>query len=461
MRRVFLIPFLLLGACSLIRDPAGIEGTACVIVSDAEGEPRDPCGPGFACVPENGAGVCRAAESCDGIDNDGDGATDEGFDRDNDGYRACVIDGPDFDCDDTTADRNPGQTERCDGIDHDCDGRAYPESDAERHALCLDPAYPDCNQEGDCLCDQRQEDCVDFDCRAGDVYCERNFLCENYIPDDCTAPPCEPIWGCRPAPCTAAMCAEAGAFYCSSVDNSGCLPIRALGEPCNEDAGCITGSCAPKELFALEEGQVINPEEDGAFTGYCVEPCCNDYSCEDKEFCWTRSTGLSTCWPDSVATEVTGRSGGLGPGGPLAGCGSNADCRSGLCDGDCVAACRTDADCPGHVCGVGGDASLGSVCVDRGFLETEGGGDCTLFGDCGFDCREIGGFFESECLEGCNVNSDCGGSRSCQVQPVGGRFVTVCTDTNVVETCCNDDQCGNAQCLVQQSQGRAIMLCGS
>jgi len=84
-----------------------------------------------------------AAERCDGVDEDCDGAIDEGvadaplwyLDADGDGFgtdsfrRACTapvgyvaITG---DCHDGDATRFPGAVERCDGADHDCDGPIY------------------------------------------------------------------------------------------------------------------------------------------------------------------------------------------------------------------------------------------------------------------------------------------------------------------------------------------------
>lgn len=85
-----------------------------------------------------------ATEVCDGIDNNCDGNTDEGFtintyfeDGDNDGFgnalstqNTCAVTAPpgfvtdNTDCDDNNSSINPGAAEICDGIDNDCSGTA-------------------------------------------------------------------------------------------------------------------------------------------------------------------------------------------------------------------------------------------------------------------------------------------------------------------------------------------------
>ena len=99
----------------------------------------DPQG-GSTIIPDDGDGVCQAADDestttgdCDdgddtvnptvpevenGIDDDCDGAIDEDFlDQDGDGYTSA-----DGDCDDLDGWSNPGAAEICDGIDNDCNG---------------------------------------------------------------------------------------------------------------------------------------------------------------------------------------------------------------------------------------------------------------------------------------------------------------------------------------------------
>ena len=66
---------------------------------------------------EDGIGDACDVEECDGIDNNGDGSVDEGFDKDNDGFTTCA-----GDCDDDNNKVYPGALEYCDTYDNNCDG---------------------------------------------------------------------------------------------------------------------------------------------------------------------------------------------------------------------------------------------------------------------------------------------------------------------------------------------------
>jgi len=103
-----------------------------------------------------------AAELCNGVDDDCDGAVPgEEDDADGDGYRIC-----DGDCDDGLADVNPGVSEVCNGTDDDCDGV----TPVDEQDIDVD-GFMAC--EGDC---DDADAAVNPD--ASEVAC-------NYLDDDC------------------------------------------------------------------------------------------------------------------------------------------------------------------------------------------------------------------------------------------------------------------------------------
>ncbi len=132
-------------------DENAVGGTTWYVDADGDGhgattQTRFSClqPPGFVlsaddCDDTNAARSPSAEEACDELDNDCDGAVDEGVlrglyrDRDGDGYgvdtdtmEGCVeSEGWSFlggDCDDEDAALNPGQPERCNDLDDDCNG---------------------------------------------------------------------------------------------------------------------------------------------------------------------------------------------------------------------------------------------------------------------------------------------------------------------------------------------------
>jgi hypothetical protein len=113
-------------------------------------------------------------ELCDGLDNDCDGTTDEGFDVDGDGVRTC-----DGDCDDAVASVHAGATDVCNGVDDDCDGT-------------LDPASCECTagMERGCgselgVCSVGRERCVEGHWGACEGAVDGSAEACNGLDDDC------------------------------------------------------------------------------------------------------------------------------------------------------------------------------------------------------------------------------------------------------------------------------------
>jgi hypothetical protein len=91
----------------------------CTFCYDNDGDEYSSCS--GDCDDTNADVRPNATEICNGIDDDCNGAVDDGcipcYDNDHDGYTTCA-----GDCDDTNADVHPAATEICNGIDDDCTG---------------------------------------------------------------------------------------------------------------------------------------------------------------------------------------------------------------------------------------------------------------------------------------------------------------------------------------------------
>ena len=101
------------------------------------------------CAPQDPAVFHGATEQCNGVDDNCDGSADEGFgDYDVDGVADCVDGDDDGDGDDDVSDCAPlnaaihhGAAETCDGVDQDCDAQTdegFSDSDGDGFRDCVD-----------------------------------------------------------------------------------------------------------------------------------------------------------------------------------------------------------------------------------------------------------------------------------------------------------------------------------
>ena len=156
---------LLVGACTLVTS----SDLAARKDRDGDGFVAEQFG-GDDCDDDDASVSPEGVETWyDGTDQDCDGASD--FDADGDGYDAERGGGPD--CDDGDAARSPAAAETCNGLDDDCDGALLDgEGDADGDGfLACDALAPDCDDTDAavhpdavevCDPDDVDEDCNDF-----------------------------------------------------------------------------------------------------------------------------------------------------------------------------------------------------------------------------------------------------------------------------------------------------------
>ena len=199
--------------------------------TDSDGYGTAAICPDIDCDDTDPAVHPGAVEICNGIDDDCDSTTDEGYDGDGDGVATCM-----GDCDDNNAQVFPGNPEVCDGFDNDCNGTAdegynlpgcivyYLDQDADGYGQTGDYVCS-CDVDGNYSTEQ-PDDCDDAD---GAVNPGATEVC-NSIDDNCDGAVDEAwgdcvvadgVAGCSAGQCVIASC-NAGYYDMDSDYATGC-----------------------------------------------------------------------------------------------------------------------------------------------------------------------------------------------------------------------------------------------
>ncbi len=355
----------------------------CTVGVGACAAPGQPvCGVEGEVVCAGRAGEPAAAEACNGVDDDCDGTTDEGFDLGvacSVGVGACAAEGVTV-CgadDGVVCGAEPGQAglERCNGADDDCDGEVDEDRDGDGVPAC--------------------EDCSEDD---PNVHTPAEAELCNGVDDDCdgTADEGLPIG----APCAVGQgaCRAMGTWACAADGTVECQ--AAEGGPQVEICNQLDDDC---------DGE-IDEDHDGDGVAACAD-CRPD---DDQAFpgATERCNGLDDDCDEAIDEEI-------GVGAPCeSGVGACAREGSGVCGADGLLACDAapgdgsdetcngvDDDCDGAI-DEGFD--LGGAC-QGGVGLCAGPGAVACGDDGGVVCVDIDG--PAPATELCSgLDEDCDGS---------------------------------------------------
>ena len=232
------------------------------------GDGADTCPGEESCV--NGAPVCAGQtpgpETCDGLDNDCDGSTDEEFDDlDNDGKADCVDDDSDGDgtangddCAPLDKAIHPGAQEICNGKDDNCDGK----TDEEGATGCVS-FWIDADQDGwgnlgqaKCLCgpsgEYGSEKSGDCDDGVKAIHPQAPELCDG-ADNDCNGSKDEGFnlgGGCEDG---LGSCKAFGSVVCSA-DGAGVTCSAKAGAGGAEKCNGVDDDCDGKTDESLSQG---------------------------------------------------------------------------------------------------------------------------------------------------------------------------------------------------------------
>ncbi len=334
--------------------------------ADLDGfDPFDPADPGDTdglpadCDNHDPDVFPQAAETlCDGKDNDCDGAVDEDFDVDGDGFRTC-----DNDCDDGDPLKNPGANEVCDGIDNNCNQAVDENNDGDPYGPCSlssppgTPCSPNCSivpPQGPCDCDCNENDPTIYWANPAGDRCGVDANCDGIAPF--------------------IVDLDQDGFACNDCDNADPNVFPGAPERCDgKDTDCDGD---PLDETADEDGD--------SFTA-----CGGD--CDDREAA-THPNAPERC--DGADNDCDGQVDEDGDGDGYTVCAGDCDdanpaVRPGaaeICDG-------LDNDCNGL--------------VDDGFPDADG--DC--YTTCTRDCDDQNPFNHPRAPEQCDgLDNDCDGA---------------------------------------------------
>ncbi|HRG98342.1 MAG TPA: hypothetical protein PLR99_18955 [Polyangiaceae bacterium] len=228
-----------------------------------------------------------------------------------------------------------------------------------------------------------------------------------------------------------------------------------LGGACRLDKECAAGLLCGTEGLLGQAAQASGP--------VCTKICCTSEQCGAGFVCLSPGSGGSYCVAATALAPDRNlpSSGGAKGGTP---CGTNTECRSGLCADlggsggkRCIDSCCLDSDCAGGTCNVRTLSSkyTGFVCANPpSTVAKDAGGACTV----NSNCRSNYCIGETACGVRCCASAQCGAGNSCIwnfAGPNGTDIVQHCLPTGTraaaKSPCTNGNDCASTQCELESN----------
>ena len=398
--------------------------TSCAVpITGPNGKPAGSCKGNRTCTTK-GLSECVAAppepETCNGLDDNCNGLTDEGSCDDN---NACTLDN----CDGKSACSHKA----LDGTVCD-DGSACTDDDKCQLGVCIPGSAKNCDDKNICTKDQCDavKGCAhtpdegapcddDNACTLGDVcaqgQCQSGVSKVCKSPDGCTKATC----GLSDGKCSYAKVAEGtpcdDGVVCTDKDTCNLGVCAGVPMTCDDGNVCTVDSCdaktgctsTPQGKIACDDGNPCTLS-DQCQAGQCIG---TQVVCDDKNPCTSdacNAQGTCTFQPKTAACD---------DGDP---CTTGDHCVGLACvPGSSVCACKQDADCPddGNICNGSSFCDTGSVpygCKTKpgSVLSCDDSNACTTD-----SCDPTGGCSHvntsASCSDGngCTVGDACGGGK--------------------------------------------------
>jgi len=419
----------------------------------------------------------KVETKCDGLDNNCDGVTDEGLSNvewstcgkvgvcSGVVKASCQLDNGEkkWICDYSAVQNFESTEKSCDGLDNDCDGTSDEKEICEDGVPCTDDicdpnakvcnhvtnaqACDDKNPCTDDVCDTTKKACSHLDhvgacddgnaCTVGDACQKGKCVSGEKKPCNdsnvCTNDYCDPNKGC---------------VYEGIPDASPCVPS---GNKCVLTGACLKGQCEAEQTKQCDDNNGCTTDYCNGATGECEHVAVSSF-CDDGNAC----TKNDQC------------QGGLCKGSPVANCcASDIDCadtnpctvdtcKAGLCTNDAKAGNGLKCD-DGNICTLG-DHCANGLCIKDKADACDDANPCTLD-----TCEPASGCKHALLPDGANCDDKnvCNGVLTCQGGAcLLGKAALECNDKNpcTIDTCDAQTGCKNVQTKDACDDGNACTV---